>query len=169
MDKSAKFPDLKTPFAEREPGVVPPPRTAGQMLHCMIINYQTIDTTISHERMAVKLAHPHLSDLEGGQFFRESGMSDEGFRQMVLREIYPYSRDGYVQNIKAGPPGCVSFDVDLNVYPQIRNLFPDRKFTLYPYKFAQDRNDGMALFQRFLQSRQDGEQPAYEHRPYLDA
>ncbi len=106
MDEERKIPGRALPFGEREAGVIPQPRMAGPAVHCMIINYQMLDTTISHERMAVKLAHPQLADLDNGQFFRQSGMTDEGFKQMTLRELYPYLQSGSVQNVKSSPRGA---------------------------------------------------------------
>ncbi len=169
MDDERKMMGRTLPFGEREPGVIPQPHANGPMIHCMIINYQMIDTTISHERMAVKLAHPQLADLDNGQFFRQSGMTDEGFKQMTLRELYPLSQNGSVQNIKSSPPGCVSFDASPEVFGRIAEVFPPRKFTIYAHKFAQDRDESVITFRRFLQSRLEDDPPEYEHRPYLDA
>lgn len=169
MDEERKVAGKSMPFGEREAGVIPQPRMGGPAVHCMVINYQMIDTSISHERMVVKLAHPQLSDLDNSQFFRQSGMTDEGFKQMTLRELYPYLQNGTVQNVKSSPPGCVSFDVSAEVFAQVAGAFPDRKFTLYAHKFAQDRDEGVMVFRRFLQTRLEEDPPVYEARPYLDA
>lgn len=168
MDKGRERRGLGEPFKQQQTGEGQVP-VSGNRVYCMLINYETLDMSLAQEIMAVMRAHPQLTDIEGKQFFRQSGMTDDGFKEMVLREIYPLSKAGHIQNIRSGVPGCVSFDADARIHQSLSDVFPSRKFSLFTRKYALERDEDLDVFKRFLDNRALDGHPEYEFRPYLDS